>query len=228
MNRGIFVTGTDTGVGKTLVSCALIFALKARGVDVMPMKPVAAGATRIDGRWINEDSAALMAATGCLASRHDDVTPILLREPIAPHIAARREGRRMWLAPIREAYARLGEHGAFIVAEGVGGLKVPLDDDLDTVDLARALELPMVLVVGVRLGCLNHALLTAAAIEAAGLPLAGWVANAVDAKMTVLEENIAALAERIAAPLLARLPFMERPDARVLAHEMDVGRLRDS
>ena len=225
MKRGVFVTGTDTGVGKTLVSCALIGALRARGIDVVPMKPVAAGATQLDGQWANEDSVALMEAAGCSRSRLADVTPVLLREPMAPHIAAQREGRRISLEPIRDAYARLRAHGAFVVAEGVGGFMVPLDKDLDSVDLARALDLPLVLVVGVRLGCLNHALLTAAAIHAAGLELAGWVANAIDPCMPVAEENVAALEQRLAAPLLGRLPFMTQPDPRALARHLDVAPL---
>ena len=227
MKRGVFVTGTDTGVGKTLVSCALIHAIKARGVGVMPMKPIAAGAESIDGQWENEDSIALIEAAGCPASRLPDVTPVLLREAMAPHIAARREGRRIALEPIREAYERLREQGAFVVAEGVGGFMVPLDKDLDGVDLARALDLPLVLVVGLRLGCLNHALLTAAAIDAAQLELAGWIANEVDPNMAVADENVAALVERISAPLLGRLPFMTQPDARALARHLYVAPLLD-
>ena len=227
MKRGVFVTGTDTGVGKTLVSCALIHAIKARGVGVMPMKPIAAGAESIDGQWENEDSIALIEAAGCPASRLPDVTPVLLREAMAPHIAARREGRRIALEPIREAYERLREQGAFVVAEGVGGFMVPLDKDLDGVDLARALDLPLVLVVGLRLGCLNHELLTAAAIDAAQLELAGWIANEVDPNMAVADENVAALVERISAPLLGRLPFMTQPDARALARHLYVAPLLD-
>ena len=223
MKRGVFVTGTDTGVGKTLVACALIHAVMARGIAVMPMKPVAAGATLVDGEWANDDTVALMKAADCPAARRPDVTPVLLHEPMAPHIASRREGRRIAIAPIAAAHARLAEAGAFVVAEGVGGFKVPLDRDLDSVDLARALALPVVLVVGLRLGCLNHALLTAAAIDASGLPLAGWIANAVDPKMAAADENVAALEERIAAPLLARLAFMARPDARGIAGMLDVG-----
>ena len=225
MKRGVFVTGTDTGVGKTLVSCALIHALKARGIDVAPMKPVAAGATRVHGQWANDDSLALIEAAGWAPSRLPDVTPVLLREAMAPHIAAQREGRRISIEPIREAFARLREQGAFVVAEGVGGFRVPLDRDLDSADLARALDLPVVLVVGLRLGCLNHALLTAAAIDAAGLKLAGWIANAIGPAMTAADENVAALEERFAAPLLGRLPFTAPPDARALTRHLDVGPL---
>jgi dethiobiotin synthetase len=223
--RGVFVTGTDTGVGKTLVSCALIHALRARGVIVAPMKPIAAGATHRPDGWMNEDTGALMQAAGTPAERLADVTPILLREPMAPHIAAQREGRAIALEPVMAAFARLSQRGTFVVAEGVGGFQVPLGPGLDTIDLARALALPVVLVVGLRLGCLNHALLSAAAIDASGLTLAGWIANAVDPAMAVPAENVAALRERIDAPLLGHLPFMARPDARVLARALDVERL---
>ena len=228
MRRGIFVTGTDTGVGKTLVACALIHAFKENGVEVMPMKPVAAGAESIDGLWENEDSEALIEAAGCSRSRMADVTPFLLREPIAPHIAARHEGRNIELQPILDAYARLREGGAFVVAEGVGGFMVPLGPRLDSVDVARALAMPLVMVVGIRLGCLTHALLTTAAIEAAGLELAGWIANDVDPNMAVADDNVAALAERIAAPLLGRLPFMTQPDARSLSRNLYVAPLLDA
>jgi len=224
---GVFVTGTDTGVGKTLVSCALIHAARARGVAVAPMKPVAAGAMRTDDGWVNEDTAALMEAAGTAPARRADVTPVLLREPMAPHIAARREARRIGAAPILAAYARLREDGAFVVVEGVGGFMVPLDADFDSVALARALGLPVVLVVGLRLGCLNHALLSAAAIRSAGLELAGWIANAIDPRMAVPDENVAALDERLGAPRLGRVPFSAAPDARVVAGSIDIGPLLD-
>jgi dethiobiotin synthetase len=220
--KGVFVTGTDTGVGKTLAACALIHALVDRGIDVMPMKPIAAGAAVHDGTWANADSVALLRAAGRDTSRLPDVNPILLREPMAPHIAAAREGRRITLEPVLPALERLAADGRFVVVEGVGGFRVPLGDDLDTVDLARAIGLPVVLVVGLRLGCLNHALLTADAIEASGLPFAGWIANGIDPDMAVRDENVAALEERLAAPLLGRLPFDPRPLAQVFARAIDV------
>jgi dethiobiotin synthetase len=222
VSRGVFVTGTDTGVGKTVVACALVRALAARGVDVMPMKPIAAGASRHSGRWANDDTVALLRAAGRDETRMADVTPILLREPMAPHIAAARENRRIRLEPVSEAFQRLTANGEFVVAEGVGGFMVPLDADLDTVDLARVLGLPLVLVVGLRLGCLNHALLTARAIAAAGLPFAGWVANTLDATMAVPDENVAALEERLGAPLLGRLPLQASLDLEALASLIDV------
>jgi dethiobiotin synthetase len=212
MSRGVFVTGTDTGVGKTLAACALIHALAARGVRALPMKPVAAGAADHGGRPANDDTLALMEAAGLGPEALGRVTPVLLREPIAPHIAARREGVRIALAPILAALALLREDTGFLIVEGVGGFCVPLGQRLDTVDLARAVALPVVLVVGLRLGCLNHALLTARALEAAGLPLAGWIANTIDPSMAAMGENVQALRERLPGPLLGHLPH--HPGAR--------------
>jgi dethiobiotin synthetase len=225
VSRGVFVTGTDTGVGKTLAACALIRAFRARGLDVLPMKPIAAGAVRHDGGWANEDSIALLHAAQAHASRMGDVTPILLREPMAPHIAAARENRRITLAPLRAAFDRLAADCELVVVEGVGGFEVPLDDGLDTIDLARTLALPVVLVVGVRLGCLNHALLTARAIRDSRLPLAGWIANTLDQSMTVATENVVALEARLGAPLLARWAFQEKPDPAALAASIDLDAL---
>ena len=223
MRRGIFVTGTDTGVGKTVASAALVAALRARGLRVAPMKPIAAGAVARGGRRINEDTERLLEAAGLDASHAEAVTPLLLEEPMAPHLAARHEGRVIELAPILAAYARL--EGDFAVVEGVGGFRVPLGRGLDTVDLARALGLPVVLVVGMRLGCLNHALLTRDAIAAAGLPFAGWIANVVDPEMLSLEENIGALDERLGAPRLARFDWRPAASAPDLARAIDLGPL---
>lgn len=222
MTRGVFVTGTDTGVGKTLASAALIHALRAAGAKPVPMKPIAAGAVEVDGQRFNEDTLALMQAAGLARTAAADVTPILLHEPMAPHLAAAREKRRIELEPIRAAFLRAEAGGDFMVVEGVGGFMVPLGDDLDSVDLARMLGLPVVLVVGMRLGCLNHALLTARAIRASGLPFAGWIANHVDPHMAVPDENVAALKARLDAPLLARFAFALSPDAAALARLIDV------
>jgi len=225
MKPGVFVTGTDTGVGKTFASCVLIHALQARGVRAVPMKPIAAGAVQHDGAWINEDTQALMQAAGCAPSMAADVTPVLLREPMAPHIAAAREGRTIDLAPIWPSWARLAKAGTFSVVEGVGGFRVPLAPGLDTVDLAKTYALPVVLVVGMRLGCLNHALLTAEAIERAGLVFGGWIANAIDPQMAVPDENVAALRERLHAPLLGRLPHAPQASAAALAKWLDAAPL---
>ncbi len=225
MTRGVFVTGTDTGVGKTVAAASLIHALRTRGVRVAPMKPVAAGAAGHDGIDANADSLALIGAAGWTRADLPDVTPVLLREAMAPHIAAMRDGQHITLAPIRAAFDRLAARADFVVVEGVGGFLVPLAEDWDAGDLARDLGLPVVMVVGMRLGCLNHALLTARAITAAGLPLAGWIANQIDPLMPVAEENVEALRLRLGAPLLGRLPFSINPDPRFLAAGLDVDAL---
>lgn len=225
MSHGVFVTGTDTGVGKTLVACALVHALRARGLGVAPMKPVAAGAILRDGAWANEDTLALAQAAGTGAPASGAITPVLLREAMAPHIAAAREGRDIALASLVEAHRCLAAQSDFTVVEGVGGFLVPLGPALDARDLAVALGLPVVLVVGLRLGCLNHALLTAECVERAGLRLAGWVANAIDPAMGAVDENVAALAGRLRAPLIGRLPYSPGADARDLAARLDVSAL---
>jgi dethiobiotin synthetase len=164
-----------------------------------------------------------MAAAGCEQSLRNDVTPILLREAMAPHIAARHEGIVIDLAPIERSFARLSARSPFLVVEGVGGFAVPLGKDLDTVDLARALGLPVILVVGIRLGCLNHSILTVQAVQASGLRLAGWIANCIDPAMAAAEENISALEERIAAPLLGKFPYAPSAEAHSVAAHLDIG-----
>jgi dethiobiotin synthetase len=189
------------------------------------MKPVAAGAVLRDGTWANEDTRALAEAAGPGAPPLEAITPILLREPLAPHIAAAREGRSVALAPLVEAHRRLAGLADFTVVEGVGGFHVPLGPSLDARDLAVSIGLPVVLVVGLRLGCLNHALLTAESVKRAGLALAGWIANAIDPAMGAVDENVAALVERLPAPLLGRLPFAPDATARDLATFLDLSSL---
>lgn len=216
------MTGTDTGVGKTLAACALIHALRATGLRVCPMKPVAAGARAHLDRWANADTIALAEAAGPDSPALEAITPMLLREAVAPHVAAAREDRAIALAPLVEAHRLLALRADFTVVEGVGGFRVPLGPQLDSVDLAKAIGLPVVLVVGLRLGCLNHALLTAESIDRAGLPFAGWIANAIDPAMAAADENVAALVERLRAPLIGRFPFAPDADARDLAVRLDV------
>jgi dethiobiotin synthetase len=222
--NGVFVTGTDTGVGKTFASCVLLHAFRGVGRAPWPMKPIAAGAIETPQGLANEDTLALAQAAGAFAAPLAVMTPVLLAEPMAPHLAAEREGRTIALEPVLAAW-RTRPAGTFAVVEGVGGFKVPLGPALDTVDLARAFGLPVVLVVGLRLGCLNHALLTADAIGRAGLPLAGWIANLVDPRMAVPDGNVAALAERLGAPLLGRLPHAPGADPATLAPLLDLSPL---
>lgn len=213
--RGYFVTGTDTGVGKTLFACALVHAFSAAGQRAAGMKPVAAGAERRAGVLENDDVRALKAAAG-LDLPDALVNPYCFEPPIAPHIAAAEAATAIELERIHAAYRELAGRLDCVVVEGAGGFYVPLGAGIDTCDLARTLDLPVILVVGLRLGCLNHALLTAAAVRAAGLELAGWVANHLDPEMARVEENVSALKERLRAPLIARLPFRRDADpARV-------------
>jgi dethiobiotin synthetase len=212
--RAWFVTGTDTGIGKTFVTCALLHRARLDGNSALGMKPVAAGVQ--PGETLNEDVAALRAA-----SSHDPglalTNPYCFSSAVAPHIAAAEEGRPVQPAVIADACARLRELADVVLVEGVGGFLVPLGERYDAADLARELALPVILVVGMRLGCINHALLTAEAVRTRGLLLAGWVANRIDAAMLRFDENLAALGERLAAPLLGVVPRIDDGDPRAAA-----------
>jgi len=217
---GCFVTGTDTGVGKTLVSAALLHALARHHQRVVGMKPVAAGAVRVPGDagciWASEDALALRAASTCQVPPELD-NPYLLHDALSPHIAAQRAGTRISVAHIVACYQTLAHRADAVVVEGAGGFHVPLSDHQTGADLAQALALPIVLVVGLRLGCLNHALLTAEALRARGLTLAGWVANRLDPTMPAQDENMAWLRHQLAAPLLADIAFQPAVDARTIS-----------
>lgn len=212
MSTAYFITGTDTGVGKTLVSCALLRAFVAQGKKALGMKPVAAGCRAVAEGLNCEDVERLMAA-GNVAVAPEWVNPYAFQPAIAPHIAAAQAGVEISLDSIAEAFARLSVLADVVVVEGVGGWRVPLNKREDTADMARCLALPVILVVGMRLGCLSHALLTAQAIEASGLKLAGWVANRIDPQMPAFEENLQALESRLVVPLLGVLPYSAIPDA---------------
>lgn len=216
-----FVTGTDTGVGKTLVSCALLHAFSAQGLRVVGMKPVAAGCDDDDH---NEDAKQLRAASNVLAS-YGQINPYNFHHPIAPHIAAKNVGVHIDFARILISFRELLSQADMVIVEGIGGFKVPLNEKQDSAELAQQLELPVILVVGMRLGCLNHALLTADAIAACGLKLAGWVANVLDEGMPSLRDNIAALEQRLSAPLLGVIEYQPLADARVAAAQLNIGLL---
>ncbi len=202
MSSGIFVTGTDTGVGKTVAACALLRRHAACGLRAVGMKPVASGIAA--DAACNADVAALEAAGNVeapLAARN----PYAFAPAIAPHLAARHAGVSIELGRITDAYRELALRADRIVVEGAGGAFSPLDDDHDMLDIAATIGLPVLLVVGVRLGCLNHALLSALAIRMRGLTMAGWVANAIEPTLPQFDENVAALEQRLAAPRLATL-----------------------
>lgn len=216
-----FVTGTDTNVGKTLISSALLHGFASRGARVIGMKPVAAGC---DESGVHEDVRLLDAASNL----HADpalINPYRFIAAVAPHLAAQQEGVRIDMARIAASFKALQELADVVIVEGAGGFVVPLNDEQDSADLAVWLGLPVILVVGMRLGCLNHALLTAQAIAARGLTLAGWVANCVDEHMEMRAENIGALQHRIAAPLLGIVPYQARPDVKSIAESLLIGHL---
>jgi dethiobiotin synthetase len=207
--HGIFVTGTDTGVGKTRVATALLRAFARRGLRAVGMKPVAAGCERIDGALVSEDVVALAAASN-VNLPVDLINPYRFQPAIAPHLAAELAGETISLQRIRDAYVALAARADRVVVEGAGGFLVPLNEREDFGDLARLLELPVLLVVGMRLGCLNHALLTAEAVRRRGLQFAGWVANRLDATTPAVEQNVQTLCKRLDAPLLGIVPFAVR------------------
>lgn len=219
-----FVTGTDTGVGKTLISCALLYAFAAQGKSVAGMKPVAAGCDVDD---LNDDVKKLRAATNIFASL-GQINPYSFIHPVAPHIASHNAGVSINFERILESYNELAAQAEVVIVEGAGGFMVPLNETQDSADLAVALGIPVILVVGMRLGCLNHAQLTLRAIQASRLKCAGWVANIIDANMTALQENIQALQQRIDAPLLGIIAHQAMPDARVAATRLDISSLDSS
>ena len=201
MTRGIFITGTDTGVGKTVAAAALLRALAEAGHRAVGMKPVAAG--RAAGDAANAD-VGVLAGAGNVVAPFADINPYSLALPIAPHLAAHAAGVIIDLDVISAAYARLAAVADAIVVEGAGGALVPLGRGIDMLDIpARLGPIRVLLVVGIRLGCLNHALLSALAIGARGLSLAGWIANRIDPAMREGDANVSALTDRLPAPLLA-------------------------
>ena len=219
--HGFYVTGTDTGIGKTHASAALLHALRAQGRRALGMKPVASGCERVDGAWKNADALALIEASDPRPA-YPDCNPFALPLPLAPELAARDAGVEVTLPPLLATHARLAACADVVVVEGVGGWMAPLSAMLMQADLARALDLPAVLVVGLRLGCLNHALLSARAIAADGCRLVGWIANAIDPAMDAVDDNIAMLGARLPAPCWGRLPFDPAADAKAASRLLSI------
>ena len=221
----LLVTGTDTDVGKTVVACGLLSALHSAGFRTAALKPIAAGASRVQGNWVNDDALRLQASASVqlpLAT----VNPRVFAEPIAPHLAAGMAGQSLTVDDLLEA-SRPALHCAadYLVVEGAGGWLVPLNDRETLADYARALAAEVVLVVGIKLGCINHALLTAAAIEASGLRLAGWVANHVAPDTLASAANVEALRGRLRAPLLGEIDYMRNVDSAACAACLDISLL---
>jgi dethiobiotin synthetase len=229
--QGCFVTGTDTEVGKTRVSAALLHWMASKGLSAVGFKPVAAGTTLIGGTRVNEDVRLLREASSA-AVTDAEVGPFQFDAACAPHVAAALEGRAIDRAAILEAGRSLLAHSDFVVVEGVGGFCVPLGPDWDSSHIACGLGLPIVLVVGLRLGCLNHALLTAEAIKARHLPLIGWIANTIDPDMAFLEQNLSTLRheldERWQVPCLGVVPWLDDPRPESVAAHLDDAALRSA
>jgi dethiobiotin synthetase len=217
MSLAFFIAGTDTDVGKTTIAAGLLRAAQAAGLTTVGAKPVASGCALTADGLRNADALALLA-NSTLQLPYDEINPLAFEPAIAPHIAAREAEAvltvQRLLAPMQAVLARQAD---FTLVEGAGGWRVPLDDQASLSDLAIALKLPVILVVGVRLGCINHAVLTAEAIARDGLPLAGWVANIIDPQTSRLEANLATLAERLPAPCLGRVPWMSDRSADAVA-----------
>ncbi len=206
--RGVFVTGTDTEVGKTHYSCRLLRTLNKQGISTAAMKPVASGAAYIETRLRNDDALQLLAAANTTTD-YETCNPYCFEPAIAPHLAARQAGQRIDLNVIASHFSILQKQADITIVEGVGGWLVPLNESQRVADLAMQLKLPVILVVGMRLGCINHALLSAEAIIDSGLELLGWVANTMETDFPMFEENIEAIGQRLSVPCLDVLPWQQ-------------------
>lgn len=226
--RSCFVTGTDTGVGKTHFSAQLLRSLSGHpdyhDKRIVGMKPIAAGSELINGQYNNDDVLQLRAASNWVAPQELD-NPILLHDALSPHIAAERADVTIDIAHLVACHQQLMQLTDVVVVEGAGGFHVPLSATLTGADLACALGLPVILVVGLRLGCLNHAVLTAEAIRGRGLLLAGWVANEIDPQMDARDDNIRYLQHQMQAPMLAHLPHQPHDGPASLMHPIQISNL---
>ena len=223
MPHAFFITGTDTEIGKTTIAAGLLYAARMAGMSTAAAKPVASGCERRPEGLRNGDALALLGECS-LPLAYEEVNPFAFEPAIAPHLAAREVGVALNVdtltGPVRHVLARGAD---FTLVEGAGGWRVPLAGEESLSDLAIRLDLPVILVVGVRLGCINHAVLSAEAILRDGLPLAGWVANIVDPRTSRLEENLATLAERLPAPCIGRVPHLAAPTPFAVAGHLDLG-----
>jgi len=222
MSPAYFITGTDTDVGKTTVAAGLLQAARAAGLSTAAGKPVASGCEATPEGLRNADALALMAQC-TVALSYEEINPVAFEPAIAPHIAAREAGVALTVQALLKPMQRiLNQQADFTLIEGAGGWRVPLSGQDSLSDVARGLGLPVILVVGVRLGCISHALLTAEAIARDGLQLAGWVANIIGPKTARLEENLATLAERLPAPCLGRVPKLKTASAQAVAEHLQL------
>ncbi|MCY1420870.1 ATP-dependent dethiobiotin synthetase BioD 1 [compost metagenome] len=222
MSPAYFIAGTDTDVGKTTVAAGLLHAAQLAGLSTLGAKPVASGCSAGAKGLRNDDALALIAQSS-IKLPYEQINPFAFEPAIAPHLAAREAGVILSVQALLDPMRAVLAQGAdFTLIEGAGGWRVPLSDQANLSDLAIALKLPVILVVGVRLGCINHALLSAEAIARDGLQLAGWVANIVDPRTSRLEENLASLAERLPAPCLGRVPKLKQVSAEAVADHLQL------
>lgn len=212
MAKGYFITGTDTGVGKSWCSAALMVKLKQQGMTVAGMKPVASGCKN-SAEGLRNDDALLLQAHSSIVLPYKTINPFAYEPPIVPYMAAQHAGRPIHTDIIRDDFLRIAEQVDQVIAEGVGGWRVPLSESETVADLAKALGLPVILVVGLRLGCINHALLTAEAICNDGCELVGWIANTLERNMTEQAAAIETLETQLEAPLMGVLPYMDEYSA---------------
>ncbi|MFN3579433.1 MAG: dethiobiotin synthase [Pseudomonas sp.] len=225
MSKRYFVTGTDTEIGKTTVACGVLHAARQLGLSTAAAKPVAAGCSHTAEGLRNDDALALQAQCDP-ALAYELINPISLEAAIAPHIAAQEESVPLTVELLAGGCLQVFDrHAQLTLVEGAGGWRVPLNDEQTLADLAVDLQLPVILVVGMRLGCINHALLSAEAIAADGLKLAGWVANQVDPDMSRPAENLATLRQQLKAPFLGFVPWMSEPSAEAIAAHLDISPL---
>jgi len=222
MKKGFFIAGTDTGIGKTFVSCALLQVFANKGEPVGAMKPIAAGCEKTPDGWQNDDAQQLMHHTNIELS-YQQVNPIALPPPIAPHIAIEQAGESVTIAQLTKHFEQIKDRADYFIVEGAGGWLVPLNKNESMADIPKAFGLDVILVVGIRLGCINHALLTVDAIQQSGNQLAGWVANIIEPEMLMVEENILTLRNSINAPLLGTIPNLDvKNEVSIAAKKLDV------
>lgn len=217
--KGLFITGTDTDVGKTHVACAIVAALKQQGLRAAVMKPVASGCIQTADGLRNDDALKLMSIAS-VSQAYEQVNPYAFEPAIAPHLAAQQAGVEIQLNEIEKQYFKTAIHADVCVVEGAGGWMVPLNDDETIADLASQLQLPIILVVGMKLGCISHALLTIEQIEREALPVVGWVANQLEPQMERIEENIQTLEQRIPYPLLGVIEHNKNISPEDIAHSL--------
>ncbi|HCV41003.1 dethiobiotin synthase [Pseudomonas vlassakiae] len=222
MSQAYFIAGTDTDVGKTTIAAGLLHAARLQGLSTLGAKPVASGCSMTAKGLRNSDAQALIDESS-IKLAYEEVNPFAFEPAIAPHVAAREANVALEVTVLAKAMRHVLEQGAdFTLIEGAGGWRVPLSNHANLSDLAIALKLPVILVVGVRLGCINHALLSAEAIARDGLQLAGWVANVIEPRTSRLEENLASLAERLPAPCLGRVPKLKQATADAVAEHLQL------